>query len=183
MTVTRTLLLVCAVLGVAFASTALAEDPEDAQIYDARGALEQLKLLTGKWVDADKPDEESENVNFRVIGNDSTVVATFFPDTQMEMISVFHMDGPNELIHTHYCALGNQPMMRFEKSEKPGEIKFVFAGGTNFDPEKDLHVHEGTIRILSADEIESEFTAYGDGKPVDTTKHKLTRKQADVAAK
>ena len=43
------------------------------------------------------------------------------------MITIYHMDG-DDLLLTHYCALQNAPVMKFEKSNKPGEIKFAFHG-------------------------------------------------------
>jgi len=72
----------------------------------------------------------------------------------------------------------NAPVMKFEKSDKPGEIKFVFHGGTNFDPKTDTHVHEGVMRIKDANTIESNFVAYSDGKPGATPKGVLKRKSA-----
>ena len=84
----------------------------------------------------------------------------------MEMISIYHMDGDNLLL-THYCALQNAPIMKFEKSDKPGEIKFAFHGGTNFDPASDAHVHEGVMVIKDANTIDSSFVGYSGGKPGD----------------
>lgn len=173
-----TSLLVGLFLSASVAIPALGEEGEESsQIYSAESAFEQLKLLAGEWVDNKKPDQATEEVHFRVIGSDSAVMVTFFPGKPMEMISVFHMDGPERLVHTHYCALGNQPMMEFAQCDTPNSMNWVFIGGTNFDPEKDLHVHEGSIRVISEDEIESEFTAFANGKPAGTTKFSLSRKE------
>lgn len=173
------LVAVCLVLSLTTFSPTLGGEPTGSQMYDAESAFEQLKSLAGEWVDNNNPDDAAEEVHFRVIGAGSAVMATFFPGKPMEMISVFHMDGPDRLVHTHYCALGNQPMMQFEACDTPDAMKWVFIGGTNFDPEKDLHVHEGTIRLISPDEVESEFTAFAGGKPAGTTKLTLTRKPAE----
>ena len=68
--------------------------------------------------------------------------------------------------------------MRFEKSDKPGEIKFVFHGGTNFDPKVDTHVHEGVMRIKDANTLESAFVSFSDGKASGNPSGVLKRKPA-----
>ncbi len=85
------------------------------------------------------------------------------------------MDG-DTLLLTHYCALQNAPIMKFEKSNKPGEIKFVFHGGTNFDPKVDSHVHEGVMRIKDANSLESSFVSFSNGKPDQKPSGTLKRK-------
>jgi len=170
------MLAICSALSLMAFSPALGDEPSSAQPYDAEEAFEQLKSLAGEWIENNNPNDAAEEVHFRVIGAGSAVMATFFPGKPMEMISVFHMDGPERLVHTHYCALGNQPMMQFEACDIPNAMNWVFIGGTNFDPEKDLHVHEGIIRVISPDEVESEFTAFSGGKPAGTTKLTLSRK-------
>jgi hypothetical protein len=82
----------------------------------------------------------------------------------MEMVSLFHMDGPEALVHTHYCAVGNQPTMRFEKSDTPGEIVFMFSSGANMDVNKDGHVHNSRIRFIDEDTTESETDIWQGGK-------------------
>ena len=64
-----------------------------------------------------------------------------------------------------------------EKTDKPGEIKFVFEGGTNFDPKVDAHVHEGVMQVKDANTVESSFVSYSDGKP-DQKPHGLLKRKA-----
>ena len=80
------------------------------------------------------------------------------------MVSVYHMNGP-DLMMTHYCALQNAPVMKFEKTGKPGEIKMGFAGGSNFDPKVDAHAHEGLIRVRDRDTYEATAIGWSGGKP------------------
>ena len=72
--------------------------------------------------------------------------------------------------------LQNAPVMKFEKSDQPGEIKFVFCGGTNFDPQVDAHVHEGVLRIKDANTLESSFVTYSNGKADGSARGTLRRK-------
>jgi hypothetical protein len=153
-------------------------------IYDAPAAFEFLKTLTGNWErsgDAHDHGGDSHRVTFRTTAAGSSVMETIFPGEDMEMISMYHMDG-DSLLMTHYCALQNAPVLKFEKSDKPGEIKFVFHGGTNFDPKVDAHVHEGVLRIKDANTLESSFVGYANGKPDQRPSGVLKRKPA-VAAK
>lgn len=136
-------------------------------VYDAASAFEFLKTLTGNWERAGGDHDhggDSHAVIFKTTAAGSSVMETIFPGEAMEMISMYHMDGDNLLL-THYCALQNAPILKFEKSDKPGEIKFIFHDGTNFDPKVDAHVHEGVMRIKDANTLESAFVSYSAGKP------------------
>jgi hypothetical protein len=103
-------------------------------------------------------------VSVRTKAAGSAVVHTYAQGTPGEMETVFHMDG-DRLLLTHYCALQNAPVLRFEKSDKPGELKFVFYGGTNFDPGVDAHLHESTFQIKDKDTVVQSSTVYANGKP------------------
>jgi len=75
--------------------------------------------------------------------------------------------------------LGNQPRLKVDPRSTDKEIVFKFAGGTNLKPEKDMHMHEGSIKIVDADNIVSSWVGWKDGKPDDGHKaaFKLTRKK------
>ncbi|HEY2839063.1 MAG TPA: hypothetical protein VGJ26_07945 [Pirellulales bacterium] len=152
-------------------------------VYDANSAFDFLKTLTGDWErSGDDHDHggKSQTVSYRPTAAGSAVMETIFAGEPMEMISVYHMDG-DSLLLTHYCALQNAPIMKFEKSDKPGEIKFVFHGGTNFDPKVDAHVHEGVMRIKDPNTIESSFVAFSGGKPDQRPSGVLKRKAVKPA--
>ncbi len=147
-----------------------------AVVYDADSAFEFLKTLAGDWQRGDD-DSAASSSKFRVSGAGSTVMEIIFPGQPSEMVTVYHRDG-DDLLLTHYCALWNAPVMKFEKSDKPGEIKFAFDGGTNFDPKVDTHVHQGSLQIKDADTLEVNFVAFADGKPQQENRSILKRKPA-----
>ena len=145
--------------------------------------LKTLTGLTGEWDrsgDAHDHGGDAHSVAFRPTAAGSAVMETMFEGEPMEMISVYHMDGDNLLL-THYCALQNAPIMKFVKSDKPGEIKFAFHGGTNFDPASDAHVHEGVMQIKDANTVDSSFVGYSGGKPGERPHGILKRKPAKAA--
>ena len=138
-------------------------------IYDAASAMAFLASRAGDWESASGEHEHGgpagprSIVSVRTKAAGSAVVQTYAAGTPGEMETIFHMDG-DQLLLTHYCVLQNAPVLRFEKSNKPGELKFVFQGGTNFDPKSDAHLHETTIQIKDRDTVEKTSTVFANGK-------------------
>ena len=91
---------------------------------------------------------------------------------------MYHLDGA-DLVMTHYCVLGNQPRMKADPKSPTNQIHFQFAGGTNFDPAKDMHMHEGTLTFIDDDHIEFSGAAWVNGKPAENhcATMKLVRKK------
>jgi len=139
-------------------------------IYDAASAMAFLASRAGDWESGSGEHEHGgpaagphSIVTVRTKAAGSAVVQTYAAGTPGEMETIFHMDG-DQLLLTHYCVLQNAPILRFERSNKPGELKFVFQGGTNFDPKLDAHLHETTIQIKDQDTVEQTSTVYANGK-------------------
>ena len=59
------------------------------------------------------------------------------------------------------------------------QIRFLFDGGTNFDPAKDMHMHQGTLTFVDDDHIEFSGAAWVNGKPAEDhcATMKLVRKK------
>jgi hypothetical protein len=148
-------------LALAVAPLALAADPAPARA-DPRAAFERLKALAGEWRGKAGHGEAANPavVRFETIAGGTAVMETLFPGTPHEMRSVYHLDG-GQLVMTHYCAMGNQPRVRLAPaSSTKDELVFEFAGGTNLDPKKDVHVHSGKIRFAGADELDVEWAVF-----------------------
>lgn len=166
------------------AQTAQVEKPTapETVVYDAASAMAYFKTLAGDW-QAGSGHEHSgsgaanpeSSLTFRTKAAGSAVVQTTRMGQPGEMESVIHMDG-DTLLLTHYCALQNAPVLEFQKSNKPGEIKFVFKGGTNFDPKVDAHFHEGTFQVKDKDTVEQTFTVFANGKATPEGRSVLRRK-------
>jgi hypothetical protein len=166
------------------AAQSKASDPASV-VYDAATAMEYFRSLSGDWVAGTAAHEHGEGrttaaataLSFKTKAAGSAVVQTTRQGTPGEMESIFHMDG-DELLLTHYCALQNAPVLKFVKTNKPGEIKFAFKGGTNFDPAVDAHFHEGTFYVKDKDTFEQTFTVFTNGKATPEGRSTLRRKQA-----
>lgn len=142
--------------------------PAQAEDKQAKNAgLEQLKKLAGTWVAVGEDGKPTDTVVsvFKVTAAGSAVQETIFPGQPQEMVSLYHLDG-KDLLMTHYCAAGNQPRMKLDAKGKKGVLKFDFVSGTNLDPAKDMHMHEGSITLLDDDHIQWTWVGYMAGKPV-----------------
>jgi len=149
-------------------------------VYDDQSAFNYIKTLAGNWERMGAANHEhgasSSVVSFKISAAGSTVMETYNAGQPNEMVSVYHMDGKT-LLMTHYCALQNAPVMKFEKSDQPGEIKLGFFGGTNFDPKVDAHAHEGVIRVKDRDTFEVTSVGYAGGKPMPPAVSLMKRKE------
>jgi hypothetical protein len=156
------LLLLALTVGVHAGEKADAKAPAAAP----HPGLERLKKLAGTWVAADKDGKPTDQVVsvVKVSAAGSAVIETLFPGQAHEMVSVYHRDGA-DLVMTHYCALGNQPRMKADPKAPANQIRWQFAGGTNLDPAKDKHMHEGTLTIIDDDHIEWSGVCWEGGKP------------------
>jgi hypothetical protein len=151
-----------------FSSIALAGDG-----FSPDEAFQTMLKLEGKWVGEAQvvPVGQSRedaavaptSVSFKNIGN-SSVMQTFAAGTPAEMVSMYHQNGKEELIHTHYCAIGNQPSMTFVDSEEEGVIDFRFTKGTNMDVDSSPHAHHSFMRIIDENTYETRTENWGGGK-------------------
>ena len=155
----------------------------DAKVHSddkAKGSrLEALKRLAGDWVGTIKhgPNEHDATVNYKVTSGGSAVVETLMAGTEHEMVTVYYEDG-DDLVLTHYCMLHNQPHMRAKSNGAADKLEFKFDGGSNIKSDKDQHMHDLTLQILSDDHIKAAWTMYKDGKKMDTATLDLKRKKA-----
>jgi hypothetical protein len=159
---------------------AAGKDDTKASAGNKNPGLDRLKKLAGEWVATDdngKPTAQVVSV-FKVTAGGSAVQETIFPGQPHEMVTLYHMDGP-DLVLTHYCAAGNQPRMKADSKSPENKLSFKFAGGSNLKADKDMHMHEGSITFVDDDHIEWRWLGYQDGKPAKEheVSMKLTRKK------
>lgn len=164
-----------ATFAIAMAAPSLAETPASAPT--PRVAFDQLKALLGQWqghvMTADGP---ATTVTYELTANGSAVVEKLFPGTPHEMMSVYYIDG-NDLVLTHYCAIGNQPRMKLVKTgANPTTMTFDFTGGTNLVAATDTHIHGGSIRILDGGRLEEDWSVYTKGQQTASHRFFLARK-------
>ncbi|HKI01406.1 MAG TPA: hypothetical protein VKK31_05455 [Thermoanaerobaculia bacterium] len=158
---------------------AWADDAPAAKI-DAKTAFDKLKGLAGDWNGSAKGGVDGQElpsaVVYRTGSNGSVVTETSFPGTDHEMMTVYFLQG-NDLVATHYCAAGNQPHFKLDLAKSsPTELVFAFDGGTNLDPAKDGHVHDGRLGFAADGKLDSAWTFYAGGEKKGQHEFHLTRK-------
>jgi hypothetical protein len=183
--------MVAITLGGLLGRAGLARAGADAGAKDgvaAKAAFARLKTLAGTWKGqlistdaAAKPKEcpaghgAESTVTYRLTGAGSDLVETQFPGTCHEMVSVYHLDG-EDLRMTHYCAMGNQPRVKLDRAHsRPDHLIFVFDGGSNLNPEKDMHIHGLEVTFHQDGRVTSAWQGYMGGKLAGTTAFLMTR--------
>ena len=156
------------------AHLAVATGPEDATA-PARAAFERLKTLAGQWEGTTSTGEKG-SVSYRVTAAGSVVIETDFPGTEHEMLTLYYLDG-DRLVRKHHCVMGNQPEMTLDPQRSTQDTLFFgFSGGTNLDPAKDAHVHEGWVKFLEDGRMELDWTGFEGGKKAGANTFYLSRK-------
>lgn len=122
----------------------------------------QVKSLEGTWEMSDEKGNAMVAAVFAVSSNGSVVREVMFPGAPHEMTNVYHMDGQTLLV-THYCAEGNQPVMR-ARTATPGRIAFAFDSITNFTDPSESYMGELTLVIVDKDHVRQEWVSFKEGK-------------------
>jgi hypothetical protein len=143
----------------------------------AKAALEQLKELAGTWeATIPSPEGVATRSVFAVTAGGTAVMETQFPGTDQEMVTLYFIDGQT-LRATHYCSAGNQPHMKLDtRASAPGDLRFAFDGGTNFNPRRDMHIHSVRYVFGADGSLSEEWEYRNEGKTSGTHKVTLTRK-------
>jgi hypothetical protein len=138
--------------------------------------LGRLARLEGDWYRIGTDGAASSELvsRFRVSAAGTAVVETMFPDTENEMVTVYHRDG-DALILQHYCSHGNQPRMAATGASTADAYVFDYVGGGNMEI-GDPHVHSITLRFLGEDELGVEVTHWSAGAADENGSWKLVRR-------
>jgi hypothetical protein len=112
---------------------------------DAQKAFAAIKSLPGTW-EGKGANGATLRVDFRVTSGGSAVMSEILG--QEDMISMFHLDGPNRLLLTHYCASGNQPRMQASLSPDGKVITFNFVDATNLSAPDAGHMQRMVLTLV-----------------------------------
>jgi hypothetical protein len=144
-----------ALLVISAAASAVAQS-------EAQRSFDQLKSLAGTWEGKNSMGEPLQ-VSFRVTSNGSAVMSEIVGHGE-NMISMIHLDGPNRLLLTHYCASGNQPRMQARTSSDGKTINFDFLDATNLATPDAGHMRSVVIAVLDPNHHTEEWTFTDHGK-------------------
>lgn len=139
-----------------FAATAFAQT-------DAQKAFTAIKSMPGTW-EGKSQDGRPVKVSFKVTAGGSAVMSEILGEGPEDMISMFHLDGPNQLLMTHYCGVGNQPRMQASVSPDGKIITFNFKDATNLDSPDAGHMNRMILTMLDDNHHTEEWVFADHGK-------------------
>ncbi len=124
---------------------------EHKSVMAPNAEFDKMKTLDGSWTGAmvDGGKEYPATTRFMMVSDGSALMSWLGEGTPYEMVTIFHMDGPN-LMATHYCAAHNQPRFTAVPGNNPNIIVFKFKDGTNIGPH-DQHMQEVTFTLDGPD--------------------------------
>ena len=123
----------------------------------AQKSFDQLKSLSGSW-EGKASSGEVVAVSFRETSGGSAVMSEVHGHGPENMISMFHLDGPNRLLVTHYCGAGNQPRMQASTSLDGKTITFTFVDATNLATPDAGHMTQLVVSIPDANHHTEDWT-------------------------
>lgn len=134
---------------------------------EAAAHFEILQGLVGDWVSVEDDGSLGETVleSARLTAGGTAIVATEFPGTDHEMVTVYHRDATGGLVSQHYCVLGNQPRYRIAAGPTPRSV-VLRCDGTGVASEDEKHVHEGRFTFHDDGRLESEWLVTEKGETV-----------------
>ena len=131
---------------------------------DAQKSFDQLKSLAGSW-EGKNSMGQSVQVSYRMTAGGSALMSEIVGHGET-MISMINFDGPNRLLLTHYCAVGNQPRMQASASPDGKAITFNFLDATNLDSPQSGHMDHVVIALLGPDHHTEEWNFIDHGKEI-----------------
>jgi hypothetical protein len=144
-----------AIAAITFAATAFAQT-------DAQKAFASIKSLPGTW-EGTGHEGRPFQVVYKVTAGGSAVMSEILSPKE-DMISMFHLDGADRLLLTHYCAVGNQPRMQASFSSDGKTITFNYVDATNLDSPEAGHMQRMTLTMLDDNHHTEEWIFSDHGK-------------------
>ena len=127
---------------------------------DAQKAYAVLNTLPGTW--EGNTTEGPVQVTFKSTSAGSALISEIHG--HMDMVSMFHLDGPNRLLMTHYCGVGNQPRMQASLSPDGKVITFTFVDATNLASPDAGHMKTMVLTLIDENHHTEEWTFGDHGK-------------------
>jgi len=128
----------------------------------AQRAFATIKSLPGTW-EGKGHDGQTFQVTFKITGGGSAVLSEIQVPKE-DMVSMIHLDGPDRLLLTHYCAVGNQPRMQASVSSDGKVITFNYVDATNLASPDSGHMQKMILTVLEENHHTEEWLFVDHGK-------------------
>ena len=131
----------------------------------AQKSFDQIKSLAGTWEGKNSQGEPLQ-VTFKSTAGGSAVMSEISGHGEDNMITMFHLDGPDRLLMTHYCGVGNQPRMVASVSPDAKTISFNFLDATNLATPDAGHMERLVVTVFDANHHTEEWHFADHGKDI-----------------
>ena len=139
--------------------------------------LKVIKALVGDWVELGPEGKVGSTVvsSYALTSGGTAIREVIFPGSDHEMTTMYSLEGEDVLV-THFCVLGNTPKYR---ARNQGDKRLVYEclGGANIASENDKHMHWGSVTVVDADHIQTEWLHFENGKQTHKVSLNLVRKK------
>lgn len=131
---------------------------------DAGACFARLQTMAGSYeVDFEGQSEPSKVIWDNVSGGHA-ISEKLNAGTPHEMVSLYFLEGEN-LVVTHYCAIGNRPTLRLDRARSTRDEWFFDydPATTGIDPKSDAHIHAAHFKWLDGGSLDAEWVFWMDG--------------------
>ena len=139
--------------------------PQPAPQTLASEAFNRLAANEGFWSGDRGGGKKPISVSIRKIAGGSAIVETWYPGTEREALTIYHMDGPT-LVADHYCPQGNVPTLVMDSLSSADSYHFSLKGGANLLAAGASHEEEFWIRPISPNSYQRSERYVENGVPV-----------------
>ena len=160
-------------------SFGIAEEPPGYTVQPPPDALKYFLQLEGEWVGTHvnhEGKEEQLKMVYRNVSGGTAVEERIFAGSPKEMITMYHGNGDDQVLMTHYCALGNQPRLQLEESDGK-HFSFTYLDGVGIDRKTTGHMGRMKMTVVDANTIQHEWAYYEGGKEINVTQMTFKRMQ------
>ena len=140
-------------LTIIIAAMLMAAQPQPAPEALAFEAFNRLAAQEGLWSGDRGAGKKPIIVSIRKIARGSAIVETWYPGTDREALTIYHLDGTT-LVADHYCPQGNVPRLVLDSRSSTDSYHFSFKDGANLAVPGASHEDEFWIRPTSPNSYE-----------------------------
>lgn len=135
--------------------------------------LAAVKSLAGRW--QVMGEGEPSFIEFSLSSKGTAVREVMFPGTAEEMTNMYALDG-NSLLMTHYCAAGNQPMMRASEYTE-NQLVFHPAGVLDLESPDAFYMSDLVLTFVGEDRLNETWRGTASGVQSEMPVFELKRVQ------
>jgi hypothetical protein len=128
---------------------------------EAKVAFESLAKLEGRWESREK--KRTIRLTYGVTSAGSAITESWSVNGKPHSITVYSL-GPDGIMATHYCRLGNQPSLKLDSIAENGTMHFRFHSTANLASPADEHLYALWVFRTAADRLEHRELYLTDGK-------------------